>query len=462
MKDENKTIELPDYIYWHWIGEEKEFLDPIADIEYLCKIEAVLYTLRKERNENKIDNKYLEEVYMDMEDYEREKIRQSILKDAMVRKIKIDRKKIKKEKEKKQKEYFEYQKKIKEDRKNRDITKKIKALWGEELLDEPNIKIKRTFTITNIISENVKNTTFYSNTMALNYIRRNNFFKFKIGQEFLCEIVEGNIGWIGKDAETERVRYFSKNPETGKFFYLDIIDLVQMELKCSFVYAFLKVMELLKIKTEEEEWKKIQTEKYRNNIKITDNASYNFKISYPNLYKLIGKQIKVLEKLNAIGFYNIRTLMERVGEDAIFFSSYQYVADFLDVSKSSVAKAVNLFATLGLINIINENKIPPHLLDRAKKEAKDKGWKNLVTYFTIPYYSTKVLRDAEEIAKQLRENGITVRNISIKTLEEAFGEEMVQKVFPNTKENTEKIMEIKNMKKQYWEQIEEKVKEMTV
>lgn len=59
------------------------------------------------------------------------------------------------------------------------------------------------------------------------------------------------------------------------------MDLVQLELGCSFLYAFIETMELLKIKTEEEEYKKMNIKKYVHNAGVTEKADiflrYNIK-----------------------------------------------------------------------------------------------------------------------------------------------------------------------------------------
>jgi microcompartment protein CcmL/EutN len=44
-------------------------------------------------------------------------------------------------------------------------------------------------------------------------------------------------------------------------------------------------------------------------------------------------------------------------------------------------------------------------------------------------------------------------------VEKAFGEEVADKIYGNTKENTEKIIEIKNMKKQNMEQMIRSIEE---
>lgn len=436
--------------------EAMKDLDVIKDCEILMEYEAVFHMIRKERNKNTRENQILEDVYKYMDKHRIAEIKEEINKEIKTKKLKIERMENKKKREKEQAEYLQKIKEIKEDRERRDITQiiKEKALsWGDGLLEE-KFEVKRTFSYINIITQNTNNIKLFSNRMAINHIRRNNYFKFEIGEEFKCELIEGNIAWISQDETSEVVRYFTKNPQSGEFAYFDLIDLIQIELGCNFLYALREAMEALNIKTEEEEHRNMNVRKYVNNIEIIEGIDFRFMLQYPNLYKLLGKHFYILEKMNTIGIGNIRTKVESLGNDAVFFSSYQHIADFLDIkSKTTVANAINMFALLGLITKVEEGEIPSTMIERAKKEAKERGYKNLVTFFTIPLYTEKTLARAEAIAKEVIRNKITISNISIARVEKAFDSEAVARVYGNTKENTKKIVEIKNMKKQGEEQL---------
>ncbi|KXZ39462.1 hypothetical protein SAMN05661008_00351 [Alkalithermobacter thermoalcaliphilus JW-YL-7 = DSM 7308] len=432
-------------------------LDIIEDCETILEYEAVFYMIRKERNKSTRENQTLEDVYKYMDKHRIAELREEINKEIKTKKLKIERMENKKKREKEQAEYLQKIKEIKEDREKRDITQiiKEKALsWGENGLLKERFEVKRTFSYINIITQNTNNIRLFSNKMAINHIRRNNYFKYEIGKEFECELIENNIAWISQDETSEVIRYFTKNKETGEFAYFDLIDLIQIELGCNFLYALREAMEALNIKTEEEEHRNMNVRKYVNNIEIIEGIDFRFMLQYPNLYKLIGKHFYILEKMNTIGIGNIRTKVESLGNDAVFFSSYQYIADFLNIkSKTTVANAINMFALLGLITKVENSNIPSEMMDRAKKEAKARGWKNLITFFTIPLYTERILRDAEAMAGRIIENKITISNISIKRVEDAFGEEIAERVYGNTKKNTEKIIEIKNYKKNGEEQM---------
>lgn len=442
--------------------EAMKDLDVLHDYETIMEYEAVFHMIRREKNENIRKNQTLEDVYKYMDKHRIAELREEINKEIKTKKLKIERMENKKKREKEQAEYLQKIKEIKEDREKRDITQiiKEKALsWGDGLLEE-RFKIKRTFSYTNIIAQNTNNIKLFSNKMAINHIRKNNYFKFEIGEEFKCELIENNIAWISQDETSEVVRYFTKNPQSGEFAYFDLVDLIQIELGCNFLYALREAMEALNIKTEEEEHRNMNVRKYVNNIEIIEGIDFRFMLQYPNLYKLLSKHFYILEKMNTIGIGNIRTKVESLGNDAVFFSSYQYIADFLNIkSKTTVANAINMFALLGLITKVEENEIPSTMIERAKKEAKERGYKNLVTFFTIPLYTEKTLARAEAIAKEVIRNKITISNISIARVEKAFDSETAERVYGNTKENTRKIVEIKNMKKQGEEQMIESFNE---
>lgn len=433
--------------------EEKylDYTDPYV-LNRMLKIDAVRYILRREKK-SKVDDPYLEKVYENMDEDEREEIRKLVLK-----KIKIkNRTKAKIEREKKQREYLQQQEKISKDRESRDITKKIKALFAEELLDKNKEYIDRKInSINNIISQNAEKTTINTNMEALMYLKKNNFFKYELNKEFKCVFFDNNMAWASKDPNSGEVRYFSKNPETKEFFYLDIINIVEIIYDCSFAYGFLKTMKILNIATREEEWKEVEREKYRHNIEVTEFAELKMQVEYPLLYLLIKKQLPILDRLNNIGQARIVTMEESVEGDAIFFSSYAYIAKYLGLSKQYIEKSINIFVLLELIVKVPESKVPKHLLNRANEEAQKRCW-NKINFYTIPLWNNTVLRNAENMARKLRFNKISTSSISIKKVREVFGEEMVNKVYENTKGNVEKIAQIKDIKKQYSKQVIENI-----
>lgn len=434
--------------------DEDKFLDynDLYILDKLLKIDAVRYILRKEKK-SKVDDPYLEEVYENMDEDEREEIRKIVLKNIKIR----NRTKAKIEREKKQKEYLRQQEKISKDRKSRDITKKIKALFAEELLDKNKEHIDRKInSISNIISQNTEKTTMNTNREALLHLKKNNFFRYELNKEFKCVFFDSNMAWISKKPKSGEVRYFSKNTETKEFFYLDIINIIEILYDCSFAYGFLKTMKILNIATREEEWKEVEREKYRHNIEVTEFAELKMQVEYPLLYCLIKKQLPILDRLNNIGQARIVTMEESVEGDAIFFSSYNYIAKYLSLSKSYIEKCINIFVLLELIIKVPEEKIPKYLLNRANEEAQKRGW-NKINFYTIPLWNNTVLRNAENMARKLRFSKISTSSISIKKVREVFGEEIVNKVYENTKENVEKIAQIKDIKKQYSKQVTENI-----
>lgn len=440
------------------LEEEEKYLDYTDPyiLDKLLKIDAVRYVLRREKDKIKSTDSNLEEIYESIDEDEREEIRKNILKNIKIR----NRTKAKIEREKKQKEYFKQQEEINKERKGRDITKKIKALFAEELLDKDKESIDRKIkSIINIISQTAEKTTMNTNREARLHLKKNNFFKYKLNEEFGCVFFDNNMAWISKDPSSDEIRYFSKNQETKEFFYLDIINVVEILYDCSFAYGFLKAMKILKIATREEEWKEVEKEKYRHNIEVTEFAELKMQVEYPLLYRFIKKQLPILDRLNNIGQARIVTMKESVEGDAIFFSSYSYIAKYLGLSKQYIEKCINIFALIELIIIVPEEKIPKHLLNRANAEAQKRGWTNKITFYTIPLWNNTILKNAQHMAMKLRFNKISTDSISLEKVEEVLGKEMANKIYGNTKEDIERIAEIKDIKKQHLQQVIENIEE---
>ena len=181
----------------------------------------------------------------------------------------------------------------------------------------------------------------------------------------------------------------------------------------------------------------MQKEKYAVNNMWIEQLK-DMQIVYPNLLKLAKKHLNVLQKINDIGVANIATIEESVDRQAVFFTSTDYIADFISCNKSNICRSVNLLATLGLIRKVQEKDIPAHMLERARENVGAKKI-NLISFYTVPNFNKQLFLRAEEIATELINNKINAQKITCSSIEEVFGMEFANNIFGNNKERTKAI-----------------------
>lgn len=258
-----------------------------------------------------------------------------------------------------------------------------------------------------------------------------NYFKVELKTEFDCIYLKTNKAWVSESHDGKH-RYFSKNKETSDYFSLSIVDMFRILYNCDFSKALSAAMLFTNIETEEIKWQDEQKEKYAYNLNL---LTLNIETleKYSNLSRFITSNLSVLEYLNIIGMSRVHSIQNKVDGENIFFSSISHISKKFDATDSYVSKIVNMYAVLGLLCKVSENKIPEYLYSRAKDEVKNKKWKCLVTFYTVPLYAENVLKEANRRAGILYQKKIRIANISDKSIQETLGREIADEVFGNSR-----------------------------
>lgn len=149
---------------------------------------------------------------------------------------------------------------------------------------------------------------------------------------------------------------------------------------------------------------------YRNNINMIENIS---KAKYPNLYKLINKYIFILKEILfiAIRQSNAKSI------NKIKYSQND-IAERVGRRQSSILYYINGFAVLEFYE-----------KEEIKETDDDKSVKNKTTQYIIPEYTEETFVKAENIAKQLLDNGVPFSDITSENIIKCFGESKAKKVF---------------------------------
>lgn len=328
------------------------------------------------------------------------------------------------------------------------ITKEKKAEIRQTLIESDKIDALIQEIDEEIIEEmEVEIDYDISNHEAVNEICRLDFrpyFGLDIprGDKFECLFFNGNTAWYSKDLKTGYYRYFTMNQE-GKSYGLNFFDMMEVVYGYNFGFALRAITRTLKILYREGEWTMLQDLKYLQNITVVEKANTIIKKDFPVLFKYIKTYLPVLQKLLTIGASNVMSENYAVNGESVFFSSCTFIADFQkdlykDVDKTKVNRAINVFATLGLIKKEDEAVVPSFLVERARARCGQYAQFNNINFYSIPIFDHLLLKQAEEVVKLLMVNGVTNKKVTRATVEAVLGEEKAIAVYGKEKEKEEK------------------------
>lgn len=284
-----------------------------------------------------------------------------------------------------------------------------------------------------VIEINATVKTYKAAVPLLRDINLSGLFRVQNGKNFKCKIIKGNLASV--NCNKDGYRYFSKNnsiTEEKEIIPLDIIDLYEIIHNVSYYKALAELCKLFKIKVEEGEWIMNQKIKYVDNLAEIENAKEEMRLRYPSLYKYIKKHLYLLTKMNLVAIKSLCTSKESVSNSSIFFVSSRFLEeDFAeqDITKSHslLSILINMFCCLGLIEKIPFSKIPQSFKNKATTQKEEK--RSLVSFYTIPEYTTAILTEAEKRVIKLNKAKISATMINVKNTEKVLGKRIYKKVF---------------------------------
>ena len=282
-----------------------------------------------------------------------------------------------------------------------------------------------------------------SHSDFINHISKVNLFslvfpelqRFDNGGRQPCIFTNKNVGWISK-GEKGYYRYFTKREQTGMVYGFSLLDLFEVAYGGEFSnkdiayrQARTELALSLNCQYSERDFEIQQKQKYFNNLCIVENLK-SVSESYPTLHRLIKNQLYVLQKLHFIAKDNIMEKRHSIKNEAVFFVSTTTLQKVFAENhnkqrqRSTIACAINLFVTLGLLNKIPSETLKKNetLFTIALNIRGGHQEYRFINFMTIPYYDEELLSKAEKIAKQLKKNKITTaKQITRSKLIEIFG-----------------------------------------
>lgn len=201
-------------------------------------------------------------------------------------------------------------------------------------------------------------------------------------------------------------------------------------------YNFIK--ELYNLEIKETEWQKEQKEILEENLRLLRDGT--LEEQFPDVYKLIKRNIHVLERLHLIAMDNIRD-EKLTNEDGnvIFFASTRYITKQLGMSSNSakeISKKLVLFQFLNLLNKHSEENLPESYYKKSRKMATtlNKKGKRVhtkhITYLSINSYIYPILQESQKMAQLWKDNNMSMAGLSRENILRTFGERLANILYP--------------------------------
>lgn len=246
-------------------------------------------------------------------------------------------------------------------------------------------------------------------------------------------------------------------------FSLNLIDLYQLTHEDKKYYEIMEELcNMFKIEAKKEiKFANAQKIKHADNIIALKNIE-----KYPNLSKLISKNLIVLKELNDKTMDYSLTVDKSYKGETVFYAPVRKIADELkdlvkqatedgtkakSLSASTITRLLQLYRILGLIEMVETENVPQILLTPKANELHVES-----VYYIIPQYNSAFLEKAEKIAKKLNKGGFKIADIQYETIKKILGEKIADKAYAHVADRMETEKKINEHNMELGKQGEEK------
>jgi hypothetical protein len=189
---------------------------------------------------------------------------------------------------------------------------------------------------------------------------------------------------------------------------------------------------------EDKDWIMNQKEKISKNISIIKDID-QLKSQYTDLHRVINRVASDL--LSKLTFAENMVKLKTTRNENIIIAS---LSTFQKLSYSNSREGdigrqnerIDRYCLLGLMRKLSNDEVNSSLLKNANEQrnklAKTKNIRNMyrTQFYTIPEYTPELLKEADKIARTIKEKGILLNAISRDLILQIFGVETAQGIYP--------------------------------
>lgn len=220
-----------------------------------------------------------------------------------------------------------------------------------------------------------------------------------------------------------------------------IIDIIRDKEDCTTSEAIFTAMKLFNIELDKG-WKSEQENILKQNITTIENIG-DYQEQYPSLYSCIHRiQADLISKIE---YAKEHVALKSCDNQFMFICSlrkFQELATNGLCVKDDVGRQnerVDRYCLLGLMRKLPDKEIPCNLLENAYEQREaiqntcsPNGKVNTprTQFYSIPEYTPELFKEADAIAKKLKEAGARMNSISYDLIRDVFGEDKAREVYP--------------------------------
>ncbi|MFG3443929.1 hypothetical protein ACGFZ1_04420 [Bacillus velezensis] len=161
--------------------------------------------------------------------------------------------------------------------------------------------------------------------------------------------------------------------------------------------------------------------------------SPDFKEMYPDAFKLLNKHRYIDD------FYIILDLAkENLSGDIhdkrkLFFHSLKTIAERLNRSEPTTSSRITFFVFLKMLCKLEDNEIPPHILNIQKRNQRNNKFKRRNNTYEICNYGSILFQEINSRCREWNEKGLTTKSMNREGIYRNFGKAEADRIFPQDK-----------------------------
>jgi hypothetical protein len=177
------------------------------------------------------------------------------------------------------------------------------------------------------------------------------------------------------------------------------------------------------------------------NIRRIENVG-TMKETHPHLYRVLSRiKEDLISKLEIAKECMVTNLCFSEGQIVFFCSLREFYRRRKGIAErpkyvDNQNTYVDRYCLLHLMEKLSDDKIPLAMRSRAQEEQRKHNAGYRIQFYSVPNYTPELLKQADEIASVLKKRCLRLKGISRASIEECFGSEVADRVYPLCKGKT--------------------------
>ncbi|MGD6849614.1 hypothetical protein [Rossellomorea aquimaris] len=273
-----------------------------------------------------------------------------------------------------------------------------------------------------------------SNNEVMDYLKMQDL------RTFLGVQTSGNFIDIFHDESNPSASVFQSNKGNGHWLYKcfsssypfvgTILHVVEKLLNCTTVQAKKFLMTVYNITVFETEAVldfKESIDMYKELLR-----SEELEDIHPHFYKVFNRYGHLMDLYLLLDLTK-EYITNESDPRIVFYHSVRTLSSHFGRSISATGTRLNFFTLFNVIYKLDEQQVPPELLEKQNQRKKKNGYQYRSSTYEIPMYTYEFFNKIDNLCKIWIKSGGTSRTISYEGIMRTFGQEEADRVYPQDK-----------------------------